>query len=140
MSVVVKDLVMPVGCWNCPFVVKYLLKGQDTVRYRCMLTGEDVGESAAPVDVNRGTQCPLEDVEEVESALLTRRGKWIEENPLRSSRCRLIKCSECGRAATVGFNISYEHWIEDRNYCDRCGAYMGEEDQDGDQSDGEPSV
>lgn len=51
-------------------------------------------------------------------------GKWIERNPQNSDKCRLIKCDQCGFAHIVGFNVPYEHWIENRNFCERCGADM----------------
>jgi hypothetical protein len=49
-------------------------------------------------------------------------GKWIERNPQNSDKCRLIECSECGNAYIVPFNVPYEHWIDGRNFCIRCGA------------------
>ena len=61
-----------------------------------------------------------------------KRGKWIERNPQNSDKCRLIECDQCGFAHIVGFNVPYEHWIENRNFCERCGADMrGEGEQDG---------
>lgn len=51
-------------------------------------------------------------------------GKWIERNPQNSDKCRLIECDQCGFAHIVGFNVPYEHWIENRNFCERCGADM----------------
>ena len=55
-------------------------------------------------------------------------GKWIERNPQNSDKCRLIECDKCGFSHIVGFNVPYEHWIENRNFCERCGADMrGEE-------------
>lgn len=53
-------------------------------------------------------------------------GHWEESNPQNSDTCRLIKCSKCGFSYIVGFNVPYEDWIEDRNYCVRCGAKMDE--------------
>lgn len=53
-------------------------------------------------------------------------GHWEESNPQNSESCRLIKCSKCGFTYIVGFNVPYEDWIEDRNYCTRCGAKMDE--------------
>ena len=55
------------------------------------------------------------------------RGKWIERNPQNSDKCRLIECDQCGFSHIVGFNVPYEHWIENRNFCERCGADMREE-------------
>jgi hypothetical protein len=54
-----------------------------------------------------------------------RTGKWIELNPQNSNRCRMIECDQCGFFHIVGFNVPYEYWIENRNFCERCGAYMG---------------
>ena len=51
-------------------------------------------------------------------------GKWIERNPQNSDKCRLIECNKCGFSHIVGFNVPYEHWIENRNFCERCGADM----------------
>jgi hypothetical protein len=53
-----------------------------------------------------------------------KRGKWIERNPLNSDKCRLIECDQCGKSYIVGFNVPYEHWIDNRNYCEKCGADM----------------
>ena len=53
-------------------------------------------------------------------------GKWIERNPQNSDTCRLIECDQCGFSHIVGFNVPYEHWIENRNFCERCGADMRE--------------
>ena len=58
-------------------------------------------------------------------------GKWIERNPQNSDKCRLIECDQCGFAHIVGFNVPYEDWIENRNFCERCGADMrGEGEQE----------
>jgi len=57
-------------------------------------------------------------------------GRWIERNPQNSDKCRLIECDQCGFSHIVGFNVPYEHWIENRNFCERCGADMrGEQDE-----------
>jgi len=53
-----------------------------------------------------------------------KRGKWIERNPLNSDKCRLIECDQCGNSYIVGFNVPYEHWIDNRKYCENCGADM----------------
>ena len=59
-------------------------------------------------------------------------GKWIERNPQNSDKCRLIECDQCGFSHIVGFNVPYEHWIENRNFCERCGADMsGKMESDG---------
>ena len=56
-------------------------------------------------------------------------GKWLERNPQNSDKCRLIECNQCGFSHIVGFNVPYEHWVENRNFCERCGADMrGEQD------------
>lgn len=58
-------------------------------------------------------------------------GEWIERNPQNSDKCRLIECDQCGFSHIVGFNVPYEHWIENRNFCERCGADMrGEQNED----------
>ena len=57
-----------------------------------------------------------------------KRGKWVESNPQNSDTCRLIRCSECGNGFIVGFNVPYEDWIEDRNFCFRCGTDMRAEE------------
>ena len=60
-----------------------------------------------------------------------KKGKWIERNPQNSDKCRLIECNQCGFSHIVGFNVPYEHWIENRNFCERCGADMrGEQDDE----------
>lgn len=59
-----------------------------------------------------------------------RTGKWIERNPQNSDKCRLIECDQCGFSHIVGFNVPYEHWIENRNFCERCGADMRGEHED----------
>ena len=48
--------------------------------------------------------------------------EWVEDK--QDEHCRLIKCSNCGLTFIVGNNIPYDEWIEDRNYCRRCGARM----------------
>lgn len=48
--------------------------------------------------------------------------KWVEDK--QGEICRLIKCSNCGLTFIVGNNIPYDEWIEDKNYCRRCGARM----------------
>jgi hypothetical protein len=58
------------------------------------------------------------------------KGRWIERNPQNSDKCRLIECDQCGFSHIVGFNVPYEHWIENRNFCERCGADMRCEDDD----------
>ena len=59
-----------------------------------------------------------------------KQGKWIERNPQNSDKCRLIECDQCGFSHIVGFNVPYEHWIENRNFCERCGADMREVDDE----------
>ena len=68
-----------------------------------------------------------ERLEQLPSAQPERKqGKWIERNPQNSDTCRLIECDQCGFSHIVGFNVPYEHWIENRNFCERCGADMRE--------------
>lgn len=52
------------------------------------------------------------------------KGKWVERNPLNSDTCRLIECDQCGLAYIVGYNVPYEQWIKNKNFCERCGADM----------------
>lgn len=59
-----------------------------------------------------------------------KKGKWIERNPRNSPDCRLIECSECGNAYIVGYNINYDDWIDGRNFCMKCGADLGEGNND----------
>ena len=54
-----------------------------------------------------------------------KKGKWIERNPQNSERCRLIECNQCGYSHIVGFNVSYEDWIKNRNFCQECGSFNG---------------
>lgn len=68
----------------------------------------------------------LEGVKEQPTIEERKRGKWIERNPQNSDTCRLIECDQCGFSHIVGFNVPYEHWIENRNFCERCGADMRE--------------
>ena len=69
-------------------------------------------------------------ITELPSAQPERKGKWIEQNPKNSDKCRLIECDQCGFSHIVGFNVSYEDWIENKNFCERCGAEMREESAD----------
>lgn len=57
-----------------------------------------------------------------QDALKGQEAKWVEDK--QDEHCRLIKCSNCGLTFIVGNNIPYDKWIEDRNYCLRCGARM----------------
>lgn len=70
----------------------------------------------------------VEEIEEYVKGMPTieerKNGKWIERNPQNSDECRLIECDQCGFSHIVGFNVPYEHWIENRNFCERCGADM----------------
>ena len=77
------------------------------------------------------TWAMVEDAEKLPSVTPKRKtGEWVERNPLNSDRCRLIECDQCGFAHIVGFNVPYEHWVENRNFCERCGADMrGEYDR-----------
>lgn len=71
------------------------------------------------------------DIKSMPSAQPERKtGKWIERNPQNSDKCRLIECDQCGFSHIVGFNVPYEHWIENRNFCERCGADMRGEHED----------
>ena len=51
-------------------------------------------------------------------------GRWIESNPQDSKLCRLMTCSECGKAYIVNINIPYEDWTEAHKFCIECGADM----------------
>lgn len=61
-------------------------------------------------------------INEAIAMLKEQEAKWIEDK--QDEHCRLIKCSNCGLTFIVGNNIPYDEWIEDRNYCRRCGARM----------------
>lgn len=51
-------------------------------------------------------------------------GRWIESNPQDSKVCRLMTCSECGKAYIVNIDIPYEDWTEAHKFCVECGAKM----------------
>ena len=51
-------------------------------------------------------------------------GRWIESNPQDSKLCRLMTCSECGKAYIVNINVPYEYWTEAHKFCIECGADM----------------
>ena len=51
-------------------------------------------------------------------------GRWIESNPQDSKLCRLMTCSECGKAYIVNINVPYEDWTEAHKFCIECGADM----------------
>lgn len=63
-------------------------------------------------------------------AVPVRRGKWLERNPQKSDKCRLIECSECGKGYIVGFNVPYEDWSKAHKFCVECGADMREVSDD----------
>lgn len=80
---------------------------------------------------NGDVAIPIIDIENVPTIEPERnKGKWIERNPQNSDKCRLIECDQCGFFHIVGFNVPYEHWIENRNFCERCGADMRGEHED----------
>lgn len=54
-------------------------------------------------------------------------GRWIESNPQDSKLCRLMTCSECGKAYIVNINVPYEDWTEAHKFCVECGADMREQ-------------
>ena len=91
--------------------------------------------SDRPIDQDPDTECHKairialgmlrKDLRKLPSAQPERKkGRWIERNPQNSDKCRLIECDQCGFSHIVGFNVPYEHWIENRNFCERCGADM----------------
>ena len=85
-------------------------------------------------DFNEGVRTSACVIDKLPSAQLERkRGEWIERNPQNSDKCRLIECDQCGFSHIVGFNVPYEHWIENRNFCERCGADMREVDDESNQ-------
>ena len=51
-------------------------------------------------------------------------GRWIESNPQDSKVCRLMTCSECGKAYIVNINVPYEDWTEAHKFCVECGTDM----------------
>lgn len=71
-----------------------------------------------------GKRLLLIDVAPTVDAVPARRGKWLERNPQKSDKCRLIECSECGKGYIVGFNVPYEDWSEAHKFCVECGADM----------------
>lgn len=76
----------------------------------------------------QGLEVALECIDEAPTIEPQRtKGEWIERNPQNSDRCRLIECDQCGFAHIVGFNVPYDDWIENRNFCERCGADMRKE-------------
>ena len=75
--------------------------------YECFCTSDD-----EEYEMHKAVLALLKDQE----------AKWVEDK--QGERCRLIKCSNCGLTFIVGNNIPYDEWIEDRNYCRRCGARM----------------
>ena len=54
-------------------------------------------------------------------------GKWIEHSFSEDGKTRLIECSECGAAYTVNCLCDYSIFVEERRYCNKCGAKMEEE-------------
>ena len=66
--------------------------------------------------------CKTSLIADVNALLKEQEAKWVEDK--QDEHCRLIKCSNCGLTFIVGNNIPYDEWIEDRNYCRRCGARM----------------
>ena len=51
-------------------------------------------------------------------------GRWIESNPQNSKLCRIMTCSECGKAYIVNINVPYEDWTEAHKFCVECGTKM----------------
>lgn len=51
-------------------------------------------------------------------------GKWIEHSFSEDGKTRLIECSECGAAYTVNCLCDYSIFVEERRYCNKCGAKM----------------
>ena len=67
----------------------------------------------------------IEYIEELPSAQPERKtGRWIESNPQDSKVCRLMTCSECGKAYIVNINVPYEDWTEAHKFCVECGTDM----------------
>lgn len=58
-----------------------------------------------------------------------KKGRWIESNPQNSKLCRLMTCSECGKAYIVNINVPYEDWTEAHKFCVECGTKMKNGDQ-----------
>ena len=90
----------------------------------CMHLIAEMGKGVK-IDSVKISESGIEFIKEQPSAQPERKkGKWIERNPQNSDKCRLIECDQCGFSHIVGFNVPYEHWIENRNFCERCGANM----------------
>ena len=51
-------------------------------------------------------------------------GKWIEHSFSEDGKARLIECSECGAAYVVNCLCDYSIFVEERKYCNKCGAKM----------------
>ena len=67
-------------------------------------------------------ECDVSIAKDALALLKEQEAKWVEDK--QGEVCRLIRCSNCGLKFIVGNNIPYDEWIEDRNYCRRCGARM----------------
>ena len=65
---------------------------------------------------------PWDLIDDTLALLKKQEAEWVEDK--QGDVCRLIKCSNCGLTFIVGNNIPYDEWIEDKNYCRRCGARM----------------
>ena len=57
-------------------------------------------------------------------------GKWIEHSFSEDGRDRLIECSECGAAYVVNCLCDYSIFVEERKYCNKCGAKMNGSEQE----------
>ena len=90
----------------------------------CQLTYESKPYEKCPYSNGRECgDCNINQLHYDAIVLLKKKeAKWVEDK--QGEVCRLIKCSNCGLTFIVGNNIPYDEWIEDKNYCRRCGARM----------------
>ena len=110
MSVLVKDMKMPVSCEDCVLCdVKWTSDNDGEAWAFCMLKQKTICHTANGSDKEVATEilkkpdwCPLKEV---------KHGKWIEKC---TGGWHFYCCSECGRV----------EWDTLTNYCPECGADM----------------
>ena len=80
----------------------------------CEITLNDIRTDGSQ-DEERERDCPIKK---------RKVGKWIEHSFSEDGKTRLIECSECGAAYTVNCLCDYSIFVEERRYCNKCGAKM----------------